>query len=330
MNNSVKVGVLGVGAWGMALSLHFARLGYDVYLWCFEDDIFKEMTTTKMSSPYLMGFALPANIIVTQDFQSIAVNCQVIFEFVPLMYLRNVLQSIKPFLQEDFHVLVGTSLGVETETSKFSTEIIQDELSAKIPQVFFSGIGKAHSLAQQDFSAGILAASDIVLGERILQLMSTQELFIDLVQDVKGVQACVSFQHLFSVLPRFLQKRGVAENLKMLLLLNCLREIQFLIQKIGGSVDSVLCFGSGIYGLINQGKNCEEEAFACFLDEAPSENSSFPMFKFTEANSALISILQLGSNLGVELPVCQMLKEFILNNRPIEKVEQRRENHLFF
>ena len=64
---SVKIGVIGAGAWGTALAQALASDGSEVLLWAREAELVAEINAQHANSLFLPGTALSANIRATGD-----------------------------------------------------------------------------------------------------------------------------------------------------------------------------------------------------------------------------------------------------------------------
>ena len=56
-----KIGVVGAGAWGSALSALLARKDFDVVLWAYEVEVVQDVNQNHENTRYLPGFTLPKN-----------------------------------------------------------------------------------------------------------------------------------------------------------------------------------------------------------------------------------------------------------------------------
>ena len=63
----IRVGVLGAGAWGTAMAKHLAEKGHRVNLWCFEQEVAREINERHTNNRYLMGVELPERLTAVTD-----------------------------------------------------------------------------------------------------------------------------------------------------------------------------------------------------------------------------------------------------------------------
>ena len=62
-----RIGILGTGAWGTAMSKILAQKGHRVELWCHEEEVAAEINRRRANSRYLIGVELPEQIHAVTD-----------------------------------------------------------------------------------------------------------------------------------------------------------------------------------------------------------------------------------------------------------------------
>ncbi len=126
-----RIGVIGAGAWGTALSMLLADKGHDVTLWMYEKDLAEETSRTRENRVYLPGFTLPASIKVTASMEAAVAGRAVILSVVPSHTVRAVSGQFAPFLSDDT-VLVSASKGIEIDTLMPLSEVFRDILPKRV------------------------------------------------------------------------------------------------------------------------------------------------------------------------------------------------------
>lgn len=129
----MKIGIIGAGSWGSALSIYFSNLGYDVLLWVYEEELYNYLLKERENKFFLKGYKFKDNVKFTRDFKDFEI-VDLIFLAVPVQHLRNVLKALKRNLKEK-HYFVNCSKGIEIETSKIPSVIILDELDGKVKEM---------------------------------------------------------------------------------------------------------------------------------------------------------------------------------------------------
>ena len=88
-----KIAVIGAGAWGTAIANHLANNHNKVTLWCFEEDVVKDINNHHENKIFLPNIALNKNIIATNNFVDLK-DHQAIFSVIPAQFSKLTLQPL--------------------------------------------------------------------------------------------------------------------------------------------------------------------------------------------------------------------------------------------
>ena len=168
---SKKIVVLGEGAWGTAIASVLAHNGYTVHLWCYNQDVAQTIKNTQINERYLPGITLPRLIIPTSDMQEVLHDAKVVFEAIPVQFLRSILVQAKPFFTSD-QTWVVLSKGIEQETLLFPTQIIDDVFGTEVSQAVLAGPSFARDVALQKITAVSLASSSCKVAQAIQKILA--------------------------------------------------------------------------------------------------------------------------------------------------------------
>ena len=116
MQDKLRTGVVGAGAWGSALADQLAKKGHDVTLWCFEPDVAESIRGTRVNEIYLPGHALHETIVPTNDIVSAVSDKDMVVVAVPSHHVRRIAGEISPHLGRNTW-LVSASKGIEESTT---------------------------------------------------------------------------------------------------------------------------------------------------------------------------------------------------------------------
>ena len=120
----MKITVLGSGGWGTALALLLLDNGNEVTLWSF-DPAEAEVLRTTRENPMLKGVALPDSLAITTEFDTIP-SSEIVVMATPSFAVRATARKAAPFLREGT-IVVSVAKGIEKDTAKRLTEIIEEE-----------------------------------------------------------------------------------------------------------------------------------------------------------------------------------------------------------
>lgn len=241
-----RIGVVGAGAWGTALSMLLADKGHDVTLWMYEKDLAGETTRTRENRIYLPGFTLPAGINVTSSMETTVAGKAVILSVVPSHTVRAVSKQFVPFLSGDA-VIVSASKGIEIDTLMPLSEVFRDILPKQYHNrlCFLSGPSFAKEVAQKMPTAVALASYDPVIGKKAQEIFSNAYFRVYTNPDVIGVELAGSLKNVVAIAAGVLEGMGYGYNTSAALLTRGLAEMARLGVAMGGNLQTF----SGLAGM---------------------------------------------------------------------------------
>ncbi|HSQ77541.1 MAG TPA: NAD(P)H-dependent glycerol-3-phosphate dehydrogenase [Nitrospirota bacterium] len=241
-----RIGVIGAGAWGSALSMLLADKRHDVTLWMYEKDLAEETTRTRENRAYLPGFTLPASITVTSSMETAAAGKDVILSVVPSHTARAVSKQFAPFLSDDA-VIVSASKGIEIDTLMPLSEVFRDILPKQYHNrlCFLSGPSFAKEVAQKMPTAVSLASYDPALGRKVQETFSNDYFRIYTNPDVIGVELAGSLKNVVAIAAGVLEGMGYGYNTAAALLTRGLAEMARLGVAMGANLQTF----SGLAGM---------------------------------------------------------------------------------
>jgi glycerol-3-phosphate dehydrogenase (NAD(P)+) len=299
------VTVLGAGAWGTALSNLLAENGQDVILWCYEQDVVKDITLTGINNNFLSGVKLDTKIRPTSDMQVAIKSSEFIFEAIPVKYMRSVLTLAKPYVTKE-HKFIVTSKGIEQDTAMLPSQIVCDIFGVQTTVSALGGPNFAKDLSARDFTATVVASKDIDTANQIAQMLACSYFKPYLSDDINGVQIGGAAKNIFALTIGMAHGLGYGENTIAFLITRCFIELSILSQYFGGRQETV-------YGLAGFGDlflTCSSAVSKNFkigrllgqgipLNELSKKYAAMPEGIYT-----IQTVKKLVDQNGLNLPVC--------------------------
>jgi len=208
MNSSQRIGIVGAGSWGTALSLHLADKGYTVDLWVYEPDLCKTLFETRENPVFLPGFPLSPAIHPSNDIQKVVRGKSLVLLVVPSHVIRQTVESFKEALEPDCLIL-NAGKGIENETLLTIHQILKEVLPGSHRLATLSGPTFAVEIAKKIPSA-IVAASDHPDSlDTIQEVLSADYLKVFTSPDVLGVELGGALKNVIAI------ATGISDGLKL-------------------------------------------------------------------------------------------------------------------
>ena len=242
------VGMLGGGAWGTAVATLLAHNGYDVYLWCHEQDVAYDIDHNHINSRFLPGVVLPSSIHATNDIRVVFDSCAVIFEAVPVAHIRRVLSSAKPYIHNE-HRFVILSKGIEQETLLLPSQIISAVLGVDVVAAIAAGPSFAAELASKKITALDVASTDPDFTDEVRALLKSDYCCPVSSPDPVGIQCGSALKNVLALGMGILEGANQGENTKAFVFTRGLEELASVSRALGG-LPQTLYGVSGIGDLV--------------------------------------------------------------------------------
>ena len=232
----VKVGIMGAGSWGTALTFELSNRGHHVTVWSIAQDEVDMLNSEHEQNVKLPGVKLPAEVQATTDLQRVIEGKDLLVLAVPSPFTRSTARSMKPFVSEN-QLIVSVAKGIEADSLLTLTQIIEEE----IPQCRTAVLcGPTHA---EEVGKGMPTA--IVAGSRSREdAVYVQDIFMSEVfrvytsPDVLGMQVGAALKNVVALAAGIADGLGYGDNTKAALITRGITEIARLGIAMGGKVET--------------------------------------------------------------------------------------------
>jgi glycerol-3-phosphate dehydrogenase (NAD(P)+) len=170
-------------------------------------------------------------------------DAQMLIFAVPSIYVRATAQKVKEILVGR-PVVVDAAKGLEKDTLKSMTEILEEELG--YPAVALSGPTHAEEVARDMPTSIVSAGTDAAAAEAVQRAFEGSCLRVYTNRDVKGVELCGALKNIVALATGVSQGLGFGDNTKAAIITRGMSEITRLGLKMG-------CQESTFFGLAGIG-----------------------------------------------------------------------------
>ncbi|HWO42005.1 MAG TPA: NAD(P)H-dependent glycerol-3-phosphate dehydrogenase, partial [Candidatus Eisenbacteria bacterium] len=228
-----EIGIIGAGAWGLALSKLLADKGEAITLWCHGEETYRELEQTRQRPAYLPGVSLPHAITLTRALEELAGKRLIIFA-TPSHVTRELAAAAAARIGRDTIVVCATK-GLEEGTLRTMGEVLAEELGGeREPQLaFLSGPTFALEVARGLPAAITVAAYRDAVCKEIQETLSTQSFRVYTSADVTGVQMGGVVKNVIAIAAGISDGLGLGHNARAALVTRGLAEMTRLAARMG-------------------------------------------------------------------------------------------------
>ncbi|MDF2887329.1 MAG: NAD-dependent glycerol-3-phosphate dehydrogenase domain protein [Lacrimispora sp.] len=241
-----KIGIIGSGSWGMALSALLYNNGHEVTVWSALPDEIKEMQQTHRHHT-LPELILPDNMVFTEDLEETMSGKDLLITAVPSVYVRATAKQMNPFCRYG-QVIVNVAKGIEETSLMTLSEILEEELPMANVAVL-SGPSHAEEVSKGLPTTCVVGATTRKTAEYIQSIFMSEVFRVYTSPDIQGIELGGSLKNVIALAAGIADGLGYGDNTKAALITRGIAEISRLGTAIGGKIQT---FGglSGIGDLI--------------------------------------------------------------------------------
>ncbi len=295
-----KISVIGSGGWGIALAILLHENGHNLTIWSFDKKEVEELKETRQNKAKLPNILIPNDIEVTNDLKEAVDNKDILVLAVPAKAIRSV------------------SKGLEEDTLKTMTDIIEEELKEKNPQVaVLSGPSHAEEVGKGIPTTCVVSAHNKELTLYLQNIFMNPSFRVYTSPDMIGVEIGGALKNVIALAAGIADGLNYGDNTKAALITRGIKEISTLGVAMGGEQSTfygltglgdliVTCASmhsrnrrAGI--LLGQGKT---------LDEAIKEVNMVVEGVYS-AKSALMA----AKKYNVEIPIIEQVNAVLFENK---------------
>ncbi len=317
----MRIGVVGAGSWGTAISSLLAKKGYEVDLWAREPEIVEGINRDKRNPIYLRETSLPESINCSNDLGATVSGKELVVMAVPSRWCREVGEGLRDFLNNDA-VILNLAKGFDPMSSERLSEILMGIFQGKIKgYAALSGPNHAEEVIREVPSATVIASQDPAIAKALQNIFNTSYFRVYTNRDVKGVEIGGAYKNVVAIAAGILDGMGLGDNTKASLITRGLAEMMRFGAALGANPITFTGL-SGIGDLIvtcvsrhsrNRGLG-EKIGRGMSLEEATRGSAMV-----VEGVSAVQIALPIARKKGVEIPIAEVVYQVLFSGLSPQK-----------
>lgn len=239
-----KVGIIGAGSWGIALSVLLHKNGNQVTVWSILPDEIAMLQKEREHKDKLPGVKLPEDMIFTTELKEAVNGMDFIVLAVPSPFTRSTSGMLREFVA-DGQIVVNVAKGVEEATLMTLSEIIEEEIpQAKV--AVLSGPSHAEEVGRGMPTTIVIGCKDYDEAVYLQDTFMNEMFRVYTSEDVKGIELGAALKNVIALAAGMADGLGCGDNTKAALITRGITEIARLGVAMG-------CKRETFYGLTGIG-----------------------------------------------------------------------------
>ena len=220
---TINITVIGAGSMGCAISAHLAWNGHKVSLWSPDASEIAMLNEKHEHLQRLPGIKLPDNVKYFSDFSEAVKGAELVVLAVPSQTTRQNAKLLAENVSKEV-LIVTCSKGIEADTCKLLTQIIEEELPENKLAVL-SGPSHAEEIARKIPTVVVAASTDIDVAKTVQKIFMSNTFRVYTNTDVVGVELGGAIKNVIALCAGISDGLGFGDNTKAALMTRGMVEI---------------------------------------------------------------------------------------------------------
>ena len=311
-----KIGMIGAGSWGIALTKLLADNGHDVMVWSALADEITMLKENREQKDKLPGVILPEAVAYTTELKEAIEGMDMLVLAVPSPFTRSTAHRMKEFVSHGQRI-VNVAKGIEEKTLLTLSQIIEEE----IPQAdvaVLSGPSHAEEVGYGVPTTIVVGAHSKKTAEFIQNMFMSQAFRVYTSPDILGIELGAALKNVVALAAGIADGLGYGDNTKAALITRGITEIARLGCAMGGKFETF----SGLSGIGDLIVTCasmhsRNRRAGILLGKGYNMEEAMAEVKMVvEGVYSAKAAMGLAEKYGVTLPIIEQVNAVLFDNKP--------------
>ena len=312
----MKIGLLGCGAYGLALSSIMHDNKCDITMWTRAEEEAKELTRTRCNQKKLPEYFIPEDIKITSNIEECVTNKDLIVIAIPAAGIDGLAKMMAPYVKRTDHILIATK-GIEQGTGLFIHEIILKYLKTR----------NVAAISGPSFAVDIITKMPIGLAvagkrretiHRAKQALGNSYIKLRTSSDLTGIEACGAIKNVVAIAAGMIDGLGANESTQAMFITEAIHDMMNILQAFHSKRKTVTTFaGLGDLLLTCTSVKSRNYSFGRLVGEGKSQKEIKEYLSNTtvEGYYTLESIYKLLKDKRVNIPIIDLIYEIVVDGK---------------
>lgn len=312
----MKIGLIGSGAYGLALCSIMHDNKCDITMWTRDEREKNTLETKRENTRKLPGYIIPEDVKITTSLEECIKGKDLIVMAVPAAAVDSVSQQMKPYIRVTDHILIATK-GIEQGTGLFMHQILQKYVNTKNLAVI-SGPSFAVDLITKMPAGLSLAAKSTKTYNLVRKALANDYIKLRKSKDLIGTEVCGSIKNVIAIASGMLNGLGANDSTTAMFLTEATHDMMEILHAFRANKRTVTSFaGLGDLLLTCTSTKSRNYSLGKLVGSGASQEEIKKYLENTtvEGYYTLESIYQLLRNKHVKIPIIDLIYSIIVKGK---------------
>ena len=206
-----KISIIGAGGWGTTMACLLGEKGFKVNLWVREPELVEAINSQHENTLFLKGKKIPETVVASNSLQEVVSDADYIISAVPSSFVRAMAKQYSSLVKPGA-IVVSLSKGLEHDTFKRMSEILEEELPDGTNIVALSGPNHAEEVSRKIPTATVIASKNKEVLPEVQQLLTTNYFKVYPLDDIIGVEIGGAVKNITAIATGVCAGLGLGDN----------------------------------------------------------------------------------------------------------------------
>ena len=310
-----KIGILGAGAWGIALGMNANKNGHDICIWHYDKDKASLLNKNRKTSS-LKEINIPKEINFVSNLKEL-IGSDILIYASPTQSFDGITKEIKEINNLKIPLVIA-SKGIDTKNNLLLEQINKINLP-NCPTLILSGPGFAIDIANNLPTALTLAGKSNELLERVGHIMANNNFRPYYNSDLIGVQVGGALKNIIAIATGVAMGKKLGDGAVASLVSRGINEIITFGVALGANKDTFLGL-SGLGDLVLTATNMKSRNTKLGFQIGSSNQFENKVENLTEGIYTTKAVYNMAKELNLSLPIIEGVYNIIYNRHSVNDV----------
>ena len=310
-----KIGILGAGAWGIALGMNANKNGHDICIWHYDKDKASLLNKNRKTSS-LKEINIPKEINFVSNLKEL-IGSDILIYASPTQSFDGITREIKEINNLKIPLVIA-SKGIDTKNNLLLEQINKINLP-NCPTLILSGPGFAIDIANNLPTALTLAGKSNQLLEHVGYIMANNNFRPYYNSDLIGVQVGGALKNIIAIATGVAMGKKLGDGAVASLVSRGINEIITFGVALGANKDTFLGL-SGLGDLVLTATNMKSRNTQLGFQIGSSNQFENKVENLTEGIYTTKAVYNMAKELNLSLPIIEGVYNIIYNRHSVNDV----------